>query len=113
MNKINSKLKGKTGERELVNFLKQYGLDCKRSQQYKGNTESDDDADVIGIEGLHIECKRNEKLNVEAALQQAERDNNNSDNIPVVMWRRNREKWKATLRLDKFIELYIKNHNKE
>lgn len=111
--KINSKQKGKTGELELVHKLKDLGFDCERSQQYKGNTNNDDDADIVGIEGLHIECKRNEKLNVENALQQAERDNgDDSEKIPVVMWRRNRELWKATLRLDKFMEIfqeYLKN----
>ncbi len=111
--KINSKQKGKTGELELVHKLKDMGFDCERSQQFKGNTKNDDDADVVGIDYLHIECKRNEKLNVENALQQAERDNGDrTDKIPVVMWRKNRESWKATLRLDKFMEIfqeYLKN----
>lgn len=103
---INSKQKGKTGELELVKKLKELGFDCRRAQQFKGNTESDDDADIIGIDGLHIECKRVEKLNVEDALQQAERDSKNNDNIPVVMWRRNGEKWKATVRLEHFMKLF-------
>lgn len=114
--RINSKLKGKVGENELVHKLKDLGFDCHRSQQFKGNTKSDDDADVVGIEGLHIECKRNEKLNVESALQQAERDNNNPDNIPVVMWRKNREEWKATVRLGNFMKMfseYIKNRKEK
>ena len=61
---------------------------------------------MVGIPYIHIECKRNEKLNVEKALQQAERDNSKDDIIPVVMWRKNRETWKATLRLDKFMEIF-------
>ena len=103
---INSKDKGRKGELSLVHFLKDLGFECHRSQQFKGDTSGDDDADVVGIPYIHIECKRNEKLNVEKALQQAERDNSKDDIIPVVMWRKNRETWKATLRLDKFMEIF-------
>ena len=106
MAKINSKNKGKIGELELVNKLKEFGFDCRRSQQFKGDTTNDDDADLVGIDDLHIECKRVEKLNVEEALQQAERDNHNPSKIPLVMWRRNREEWKATVRLNNFIKLF-------
>ena len=45
---------------ELANLLKDYGFeDARRGQQYCG---ANGDADVVGLEGVHIECKRVEKL---------------------------------------------------
>ena len=53
---MNSNRKGKEGERELANLLKdRYGYDCRRGQQFCG---SNGDADVVGLPGIHIECKR-------------------------------------------------------
>ena len=47
--------KGKRGERELAMKLREYGYDCRRGQQYCG---ANGDADVLGLPGIHIECKR-------------------------------------------------------
>lgn len=96
---VNSRKKGKTGELELAKELRKYGFDTRRGQQYCG---ANGDADVIGVPGLHIECKRVERLNVENALRQAEADAKEND-VPVVMHRANREEWKVTLRLDDFM----------
>lgn len=98
---MNSKMKGAAGERELANKLILHGFNCRRSQQYCG---ANGDADVVGLPGIHIECKRVEKLNIEKALQQAEADS--KGDIPAVFHRRNRETWKVTLRLDDFMKLY-------
>ena len=56
--KINSRNKGARGERELSSKLNEYGYDCRRGQQYCG---ANGDADVIGLNGIHIECKREAK----------------------------------------------------
>ena len=61
-----SRNKGKRGELELSHVLQEYGFDARRGQQYAG---INGDADVVGVPGLHIECKRVEALNVEKALQ--------------------------------------------
>ena len=98
---MNSRNKGAAGERELAGILKKYGYDCRRGQQYCG---ANGDADVIGIPGLHIECKRVEKLNIDDALEQAIRDARDGE-MPVVMHRKNRKPWKVTLELDDFMEL--------
>ena len=105
---MNSRDKGARGERELATLLKTYGYDTRRGQQYSG---ANGDADVIGIPGLHIECKRVEKLNIEAALKQSERDARNEE-VAVVMHRRNNEGWKVTLRLGDFIELWTQGKQK-
>lgn len=99
---MNSRQKGAAGERELANLLKEYGYDTRRGQQYSG---ANGDADVVGIPGLHIECKRVEKLNLDAALEQSKRDARESE-MPVVIHRKNRQEWKVTLSLKDFIELY-------
>lgn len=60
--------KGKRGERELAGILRDYGYDTRRGQQFCG---SDGSADVVGLPGIHIECKRVEKLNLLEAMEQA------------------------------------------
>ena len=99
-----SRRKGADGERELANLLKTYGFDARRGQQYHGGGDS---PDVVGLPGVHIECKRVEKLNVEAAMAQSRRDAEGTKDVPVVMHRRNREKWKVTMDLDEFMNMYL------
>lgn len=98
---MNSRNKGAAGEREIAGLLKKYGYDCRRGQQYCG---ANGDADVVGIPGLHIECKRVEKLNLDDAMEQSIHDAKDGE-IPVVMHRKNRKPWKVTLELDNFVEL--------
>ena len=86
---------------ELAKILREYGVDARRGQQYSGIAG---DADVVGLPGFHIECKRVEKLNVEAALKQSERDARDGE-IPVVMHRANGTEWKVTIRLDSFMSI--------
>ena len=68
---MNSRNKGETGERELAKVLRGYGYNCRRGQQYCG---ANGDADVVGLPGLHIECKRVERLNLDDAMAQAKAD---------------------------------------
>ena len=104
---INSKQKGKTGELELAHLLRDHGYDCRRSEQYCGKAG---DADVIGLPTIHIECKRNEKLNIDNAIEQAISDAKNGD-IPTVFHRKNRKPWLVTMRFDDWIEMYKAVHN--
>lgn len=99
---MNSRQKGARGERELAEKLREYGFTTRRGQQYSG---ANGDADVVGVEGLHIECKRVEKLNLDDALAQSIRDARDGE-MPVVMHRKNRAEWKVTMRLDDFIQLW-------
>ena len=98
---INSKKKGAKGERELASKLRDYGYDCRRGQQYNGL----EGEDVVGLDYIHIECKRVQKLNIEEALQQAKRDSKVGQ-MPTVFHRKNGEKWKVTQDLDDWIKLY-------
>lgn len=81
---MNSRNKGATGERELAKVLRGYGYNCRRGQQYCG---ANGDADVVGLPGLHIECKRVERLNLDDAMAQAKADARDEE-IPVVMHRK-------------------------
>lgn len=99
---MNSRDKGKRGERELASVLSGYGFDARRGQQYSG---ANGDADVIGLPGMHIECKRNERLNVYDAIDQSKRDAR-ADEIPAVFHRKNNCKWLVTMELDTWIEIY-------
>lgn len=98
---INSRAKGAKGERELANKLKEYGYNCRRGQQFSGL----EGEDVVGLDYIHIECKRVEKLNIDEALKQSKRDAKDNQ-IPGVFHRKNGEKWKVTMDLDDWIQLY-------
>lgn len=99
---MNSRQKGARGEREIAKILRQRGHDARRGQQYCG---INGDADVVGLPGVHIEVKRVEALNIDKAMEQAERDARPGE-MPVVFHRKNGRKWKVTLRIEDFMELY-------
>lgn len=98
---INSKKKGAKGERELANKLKEYGYETRRGQQYNGL----EGEDVIGLDYIHIECKRVEKLNIENAILQAKQDRKEGQ-FPTVFHRKNRSNWLVTMELQDWINLY-------
>ena len=99
---MNSRAKGAGGERELAKKLREYGYDCRRGQQFSG---ANGDADVVGLPGIHIECKRVERLNLEDAMAQARRDAREGE-IPVVMHRKTRSPWMVTMTLEDWVEIY-------
>lgn len=100
--KINSRAKGSDGERELANILKKHGYDARRGRQFNG---MDGSPDVVGLPGIHIECKRVERLNLDKAMEQSIRDAKEGE-TPTVFHRKNRKDWKVTMLLDDWIELY-------
>lgn len=104
---MNSRNKGAAGERELAAVLREYGFDARRGQQYCG---ANGDADVVGLPGVHIECKRVEKLNIDNAIEQAISDSKN-DEMPAVFHRKNRKKWLVTISLEDFMKLYKEKGN--
>lgn len=100
--------KGKRGERELAGLLRGHGYEAKRGQQFCG---ADGSADVVGLPGIHIECKRVEKLNLLDAMEQAVQDSGANElpygyELPAVFHRRDRPEWLVTMRLEDWIGLY-------
>mgnify|MGYP002563868983 CR=1 FL=1 len=99
---MNSKRKGADGERELASKLREYGYNARRGQQYCG---ANGDADVVGLPGIHIECKRVEKLNIYDAISQAKADSKEGE-LPSVFHRKNNCEWLVTMPLEEWIKLY-------
>jgi len=90
-----SRNKGKAGERELSKELTRlFGVECRRGQQFNGI----DGHDVVGLPGVHIECKRVESLRLYDAIEQAIRDA--GEDIPLVCHKKNRKDWLAIVPLD-------------
>ncbi len=98
---INSRAKGAKGERELAGKLKEYGYNCRRGQQFSGI----EGEDVVGLDYVHIECKRVERLDLGAAMYQATRDAKEGQ-LPAVFHRRNKGRWLVTMEMDDWMKLY-------
>ena len=118
MGNINSKKKGAYGELEFVNECKKYGFEkVHRTAQFNGKME-DSLGDCEGLDGIHVEVKRVEQLNIDKAMEQAIRDTQikKEHKIPIVFHRKNRKPWKATMLFDDWVKLYkswLKDKDKE
>lgn len=99
---VNSRRKGAEFERKLANLLKEYGYSARRGQQFCG---ANGDADVVGLEHIHIEAKAVEKLNLYDAMEQSKNDAR-PDEIPVVIHKKNRKSILVTMELDEFMKMY-------
>lgn len=106
MGKINSKDKGARYEREVAAALRDYGYLTRRTAQYCGNTG--EAADVIGLPGIHIECKHVEAMRLYDWIAQAVRDAKaaGGNALPVVIHRKNNAESLVTMRLVDWIQLY-------
>ena len=99
----NSSRKGADGERELASLLRSHGYEISRGGSLSFGTVPD----LEGLPGIHIECKRVERLNISEAMRQAVRDSERfCDGSPAVFHRRNREDWLVTMRFEDWIKLY-------
>ena len=86
--------KGADGEREVAAILRQHHLPVDRTVNNSGVFLR---GDLTGVEGYHIEVKRQETLRLPTWLRQAADDC--GDAVPVVAFRQNRGDWFATLPL--------------
>ena len=105
---INSNVKGKVGERELADFLRERGVRGARRYAQQGAGGSADAPDISGLPGWHIECKRVEARSpgtIYDWLAQAERDAGPGGPTPVVFHRRNHKKWVVILDAEQFLAL--------
>jgi len=96
---MNSRQKGKHGELEAAKAIEE-ALDCgkmRRSQQYCGKAG---DADIVGIDGIHIEVKRYKRISSLDFLRQAEIDARSGE-VPIVVMRENGDtEWVVQVRLN-------------
>jgi hypothetical protein len=99
---MNSRQKGKVGEREFAALLRQHGFDARRGVQFAGGADS---PDVVSpaLSWLHIEVKRTQALNLAKACAQAARDG--AGKTWIVAHRRNRGPWFITMDSDACYQL--------
>lgn len=95
--------KGRRAERELSRLLNGYGYATRPGAAVSFGGEPD----VVGLDGVHIEIKRRENPDLSAALRQAAEDASYfGDGLPVVFQRGNRQRWRAVMDLDVWLEFY-------
>lgn len=94
--------KGANAERELAGILRGwYGYDVHRGKVFYH------ESDLVGLDGIHPEVKRVEKLNVSKAMEQAiEETKKRGDGLPTVFHRRDHGEWLVTMRLEDWMDLY-------
>ncbi len=99
---MNSREKGKRGERQWRDELRANGYAARRGQQFSGSPDS---PDVVcdSLPWVHFEVKAVERLNIEEAMEQARRDAGGK--IPIVAHRRNFRLWLVTMEAETFFRL--------
>ena len=101
---MNSREKGKRGERRWRDVLREAGfLKAHRGVQYAGGTDSPDVA-CPELPSIHFEVKAVEALNIWRAMDQSIRDAG-VRKTPVVAHTRNRSGWLVTMRADDWLTL--------
>ena len=98
----NSRQKGARFERTLAAALRDYGYECRRGQQYCG---TNGDADVIGLPGIHIEAKHQERMSLYDWMEQAKRDAKSGE-LPAVFHKKNNAEILVSMELADWIKLY-------
>ena len=93
-----SRQKGKRGEREAAAQIAHYwgAVGARRSVQFCGRAG---DADLTGVPGIHVECKRYARIAALDFLEQAEMDATAGE-VPVVLMREDcATEWTVMLRV--------------
>lgn len=93
--------KGAAGERELAKILNESGINAHRGYvQFK-------QSDIVGIDGIHPEVKRQEVAKIWEWIAQAKEEAiKRLDGLPVVFFRRNRSEWMTCQSLKSWIVMY-------
>ncbi len=102
---LTERRKGAAAERETIALIREAGWPhARRTSDGRGQVGRGDVAG--GPVGVHIEVKRQERLNVPAALTQVRSDADPLD-IPVLIHRPSRSEWMATLPLSDLLPLLV------
>ena len=104
---VNSKQKGARFERQLASIFRDYGYkESRRTAQYCGNTG--DASDVVGLPGIHVEAKHQEKMYLYDWIDQAKRDAaaGGEGRLPAVFHKKNHAEILVTMPLDVFMTIY-------
>jgi hypothetical protein len=100
------RVKGAVGEREVANIIRAVGLDVDRVPNSGGLRVK---GDLTGLDGFHLEVKRQETLCLPKWLRQAH-DEAADDEVPVVIFRQSKRvgnvgEWHACLPLAGLLDL--------
>jgi len=100
---MNSREKGKRGERQWRDELRANGYMARRGQQFAGSAES---PDVVceELKWAHMEVKSTERFNVYDAMDQAA-PRCRSARVPLVMHKRNFRRWLVVMEAETFFRL--------
>lgn len=99
----NSRDKGARYERHIAHRIREWGYDAERGCQHSGGKDSPDVKH--NMDGIHIECKKVEKLNIWKALEQSAKDAG-EDETPIVVFSRNRAKDYVALPFEDFMMMH-------
>jgi hypothetical protein len=99
---MNSRAKGKRGEREAASFLTDEGFPARRGCQFAGSPDSPDIL-CAALDRIHFEVKRTQRTDLYGWLAQAKADAGRK--LPVVLHRRNDAQWVAVLDARDFLAL--------
>jgi hypothetical protein len=98
-----SRQKGAQGERDVANMLKPVYPDAARGGLLQSQYGKDSNACDVEHTPWFIEVKRGARPNIQGAMDQA---NDATDGRPpLVITRKDRGQWLATLELDRFIHI--------
>lgn len=107
-----SREKGARGEREVAKILSEsLSLDISRTP--RSGAWEHAKGDLYGVPRFNVEVKLQERTRVDEWYKQSEGDAK-EDEIPLLIYRRNREQWKVVMSLDNFVEImkvYIEANN--
>ena len=105
-----SKVKGYIGEKQLADLLHDfYGYPVRRGQVFNG------EPDLVGMLGLHIECKFKKTVSITGALAQSIiASEKHHDGLPVVMFKeisvqKRNLPWLVALRYEDYIAIADKD----
>lgn len=96
-----AKAKGAQGELEAARLLVQWSQGVMPGVQFTRNLEQvrGGGHDLVGLDWLAVEVKRQENLNVSGWWAQTLRQADTVGGVPFLMWRQNRKKWHFRVRV--------------
>lgn len=105
-----SQRKGRAAELELCRLLQGYGYSVEPGRALNYGEEPD----LVGLDGVHIECKRRETTEIWKWMDQAEADSQRfQDGAATVFFRRSRSPWMVCMKLTDWLDIYSKSRREE
>lgn len=96
---MSARAKGARGERELAGELAKIVGTARRTGLMQAQIDAPE-SDVEWLDGLVVESKRCQRVEIDRWASQNERKARGLDALSLVCWRRNREPWRVALRLE-------------